>query len=152
MTSACSEWKHINTPGSQQHLTNLVNYLWGHFYRTFLLFRRRGSREREKDRGTSWRDMGTQSLLSFTYITSRLLSQSPIEEAPVSLSRSSPSTPLSWFFHPSIAVAPQPRPPRITPQAGVLSQNFPHSLRREKCNERKVTRRPTWPLHRKGKT
>lgn len=33
----CSERTHINTPGSQQHLTNLANYLRGRFYMAFLI-------------------------------------------------------------------------------------------------------------------
>lgn len=64
-----------------------------------------------------------KSLLPFTYITSALpFPWSPMEEAPVSRSQSSPSTPLPLFFHLSITVASQPRPPRITPQAGVFCQ------------------------------
>lgn len=33
----CCERTHINTPGSQQHLTNLANYLRGRFYMAFLI-------------------------------------------------------------------------------------------------------------------
>lgn len=71
-------------------------------------------RERERE----------ESRLPFTYIIIRaLFSQSPSEEAPVSLSQ---SPPLFLLFHPSISA-------RLTPQAGVPRQQ---------------TRRANWPPHR----
>lgn len=62
------------------------------------------------------------------------LSQSPAEEAPVSLPQSSPSTPLSLavsFIPPSLQLL-SPRPPRITPQAGVLRQTASREGRNSK--------------------
>lgn len=137
---------HINTLGSQQHLTNLANYLWGHFYRAFLLLRRRGSRERERDlmKGYGHREPAPiyiyYECFAFPRVPWRkhLLASHNPHNSPL-------STPHLPFFHPSITASPWPRPPRIAPQAGVLRQaaesaRSPQSGRSSKRGE--LTRRP----------
>ena len=124
LTSARSEWMHINTPGSQQHLTNLANYLRGHFYRAFLLLRWRGEWKESKierlDEGI-WARRACSHLHTLPALR---LSQSPVEEAPVSLPQSSPSTPLSrCFFHPSITAASQPSTPKNHPASRCSPSN-----------------------------
>ena len=80
--------------------------------------------------------MGIKSLLPFTYITSA--SSFPESHGgstcqPLTIFPCCPS--LSLFFHPTIAAASQPRPPRITPQAGVLRQTADSPLSPETQRE-----------------
>lgn len=122
----------INTPGSQQHLTNLGNYLWGHFYMAFLLLR--GRRELGERKGNLMKGYGHEMPYSYLHTLPVLcFSQSHMEEAPVSVSQPSPPP----LFHCSFI-------PRSLQLLSVDPQEFLHKSRCffvKQLTERERTRR-----------
>lgn len=121
LTPACSEWNHINTSGSQQHLTNIcviIISLWGNFYGDFSLF---------WERQTCGHKDNVPIYIHYQCFAFPRVPQ----RKHLLASQSSPLCPsrCSFILLSSIVAASQPRPPRITPQAGVLCQTVdsPHS-------------------------
>lgn len=135
LTPACSEWEHINAPGSQQHLTNWANVLRGHIYNAFLLFRRYWRLWKEK-KIDFVKKYGHEEFAPIYIHQARFFSRRKHLLAPLSL----------LFFHLFVTVASDPPPPRLTPQAGVLCQtvDFLYSQMKRKHNKMELTKKPSW--------
>lgn len=112
----CSERTLINTPGSQQHLTNLANYVCGHFYMAFLIAGKRGAVNLMKG-------CGHQVVLASIYIHYLAVPRVPRRKHLLA-SRSPPPTLLSPHSHSPTLLS---------------SLHHPHTVQLENKRKKKIT-------------
>lgn len=132
----CSKRMHVSTPASQQHLTNLANYLLGRFYMAFLIAGKESEVVVVVGLGVDlMKGYGHPKRLGFHLHTLPRRSQSPTEEAPVRLSQSPPPR-----FHPTPRHGPLTHSSFIPPSLRLLSlcppPASPHQNRKKKSPSR----------------
>lgn len=121
----CSERTHINTPGSQQHLTNLANYLRGRFYMAFLIAGKVGVAV-DLMKGSGHRVVSASIYIHYLAVPRVPRRKHLLASRKFPPYAPTPAATHPLFFHPSITAPSQPQPP-----------HSPHKTGKKKKKEKK---------------